>query len=138
MNIKIKKTLKNLDLLITQRLLKKNKFFVLFFKSNKQNLKIKDIYFFRKNKYPLILLTFTEFNSLLMFSKINKKNIVLINLSNFIYKSYNTLIKYLDFQKFFLFLFNKNLIFIKQLKILNLHTLSSFKIFNFVLTNKQN
>ena len=130
--------MKNLDLLITQRLLKKNKFFVLFFKSNKQNLKLKDIYFFRKNKYPLILLTFTEFNSLFMFSKINKKNIVLINLSNFIYKSYNTLIKYLDFQKFFLFLFNKNLIFIKQLKILNLHTLSSFKIFNFVLTNKQN
>ncbi len=130
--------MKNLDLLITQRLLKKNKFFVLFYKSNKQNLKSKDIYFFRKNKYPLILITFTEFNSLLIFSKNNKKNIVLINISNFIYKSYNTLIKYLDFQKFFIFLFNKNLIFIKQLKIFNLNTLSSFKNFNFVLTNKQN
>ena len=130
--------MKNLDLLITQRLLKKNKFFVLFYKSNKQNLKSKDIYFFRKNKYPLILITFTEFNSLLIFSKNNKKNIVLINISNFIYKSYNTLIKYLDFQKFFIFLFNKNLIFIKQLKIFNLNTLSIFKNFNFVLTNKQN
>lgn len=138
MNAKLKKTLKNLDLLLTQRVLKKNKFFLLFYKSNKDTIlvKSKDIYFFKQNKYPLILLKFNVLNNLLNFSKINKKNILLISISNFTYKNYSLLNNYLSFQYFLIFLVHKNLVIIKQLQNLNSNFFSIFKIFNSILTNK--
>ena len=138
MNAKLKKTLKNLDLLLTQRVLKKNKFFLLFYKSNKDTIlvKSKDIYFFKQNKYPLILLKFNVLNNLLNFIKINKKNILLISISNFTYKNYSLLNNYLSFQYFLIFLVHKNLVIIKQLQNLNSNFFSIFKIFNSILTNK--
>ena len=133
MNLKIKKTLKNLDFLLNKRVFEKNKYFLLFYKNNTQRilLKTKDIYFYTRNKYPLILIKFNSLIKLLNFIKIKNKYVVLINVCNLIYKKHSYLIKYLFMTNLFIFLVQKNLILFK-LKQLNLRNLSFFKNFNFI------
>ena len=106
---------------------------MLFFKFNTQKilLKSKDIYFFTKNKYPLILIKFNSLINLLNFIKIKKNYIVLINIEKLTFKKYLDLSNYFLIQTLFIFLIQKNLILFK-IKQIFLFNISFLKKFNFI------
>jgi len=137
MNLQIKKTLKSLDFLLNKRIIKTNKYFLLLYTANTQKilLKSKDIYFYTKNKYPLILIKFTNLEKLVNFIKIKDKFIVLVNNNDFIYKNCKDFYSYIDMPNMFIFLIKKNLVLFKT-KFLILINLLFFKNFKFYLTNK--